>query len=185
MTQVLKTKPRFSSELNQRYTTTNLIPIGRISPNDVYQRTVRREVFPSGVFIDCGTPTLPIPDAPEPVTAAMRTIQAVWGSGASHFVALKKAHQEILNVNRAALQVFIGFSQAAGASFQVTAPTFAPDLIVSFPESTLLVQAKMNEESVEDERPVFYEPLTFDWTKKANEIRQAAKRYSEKTHADY
>ena len=31
----------------------------------------------------------------------------------------------------------------------------------------------------------FYEPVVFTWTKANHRIRQAAKRYSENTHADY
>jgi hypothetical protein len=114
----------------------------------------------------------------------MPSMHTVFGSGCSHVAVVKKAQEELLSVNRAALQVFIAFAQSGDAHLG-SSSTFAADMIGIGDAGLCLFQANTGEDDMNGEAAAFDEPLTFGWTKKAHQIRQAAKRYSEQTHADY
>jgi hypothetical protein len=181
--------------------TTNLIPLGRIAPQDLYQRIVPRKVFfdPCSILSDCSSRTLPFPDSDlrfqqstirgttgvlDNLSSGMPTVPSVSVSGCYQVAPLKQAQQELLNLNRAALQAYIHVSQEYVSWISDIGEQVA-GFYVDTSVLVHMVESQMQPDRPAEELPPFYEPTTIEWTKEAHEVRQAARSHNESSNADH
>lgn len=102
--------------------------------------------------------------------------------------ALNTAKCELTNLNRAAVRVFISASLANVADL----PTQGSDVLLIDRDTVQSWQCKVGTLTTEnpvtesrDELPSFYKPIALDWSKNDQALIDAAREYSEQTHADY
>lgn len=151
--------------------TTSLIPTSRFKEQDLVSRLLPRNPSLSDQlqnFMEFGTrPTLELP--------MVRFAHRVYESQAA---AIKKAQEELLNVDKTAMRVFVCFAKSAYESSSAGIETAILERLAALSESNPNIEPLAN-------LPPFYEPITFNWTKHDEDIKQAAKLYSEHKHADH
>lgn len=164
-------------------TETTSIPTNRFSGQSLLDRTVSGQVFlDRNLMAGTGCVSVPQREMSQSLSKLMvATDISTIGAAGCFSAALKTAQEELFAVNKAAVRVFISFTQSDHLSASSRFSSIVEDIVKS-----LFQTAQVPVQDVESEQaPAFYDPIKFDWSNQAHRIRQAAKRYSERTNADY
>ena len=163
-------------------TETTSIPTNRFSQESLLDRIVPKQIVLDRDLLRVGCVTLPQREISQSLSKLVATTNiSTIGATEAFNSAVNTAQEELFEVNKAAVRVFICFAQADHLSASSMFSSMADEFVKSHCQTAQVLVR----DSGPDVPPAFYDPIKFTWAKQVHRVRQAAKRYSERTNADY